>query len=136
MREICFRGKSIATGKWVEGFLIVNKDGTCFIKDTDYNVNNGKNDLIPVEVEPSSIGQYCGLLDKNGKRIFENDVCTFYNRYSKSTYTRVVRFCPLLACFGLYPNMTEIYEYESDWLKISDVEIIGNIHDNPELLNQ
>ncbi len=78
--------------------------------------------------------QFTGLLDKNGKEIYEGDICTFYNKYSKTDYTRVVRYCSMLACFGLYPNMEEVWQYESDWLKISSLEIIGNVHQHPELL--
>lgn len=79
-------------------------------------------------------GRFTGLKDKNGKEIWEGDVVTFTNPYSKKEYKRVVRFCELFACFGLFVDMETIYEYESDWLKITNIEVIGNIHENPELL--
>ena len=78
--------------------------------------------------------QFTGLHDKNGKEIYEGDICKYYNKYNEFCYTRVVKYCPMLACFGLYPNMEEVWQYESDWLKISEVEVIGNIYENPELL--
>lgn len=81
------------------------------------------------------IMQYTGLHDKNGKEIYEGDVCAFYNKYNKTDYKRVVRYCPMLACFGLYPDMTEVWNYESDWIKIINIEVIGNIYESPELLN-
>lgn len=80
--------------------------------------------------------QYTGLKDKNCNEIYEGDVCKFYNKYSNKWYTHVVRYCPHLACFGLYPNMEEVWNYESDWLRMIDTEVIGNIYENPELLNQ
>jgi len=75
MREICFRGLSKATGKWVEGCLIYDFESgyvSQFMEDVPprtwqiFDFNGHRH-----EVEPSSVGQFCGLLDKNGNRIFE-----------------------------------------------------------------
>lgn len=130
MREILFRGKPLGNWEWVYGFVVINKNGECFIKDTDYNINNGKCDLIPACVDPETIGQYTGKKDCNGKRIFEGDIvvarigyCGYPNLKINERILAVeysVRFVGYLSelSFG------DVYE----------IEIIGNIHDNPELL--
>jgi uncharacterized phage protein (TIGR01671 family) len=74
-REILFRGVSIETEMFVYGSFIskCNDEGkSCVaIKETTYNVNNGKCDLIPEIVKPETVGQFTGLLDKNKVKIFE-----------------------------------------------------------------
>lgn len=82
----------------------------------------------------SNLMQCTSLKDKNEKEIYEFDICKFYNKHNQTWYIRVVRYCPMFACFGLYPNMDEVWNYESDWLKISEIEIIGNLFQNPKLL--
>ena len=132
-RKILFRGKRVDNGKWIEGYLVVNKDGTCWIKDTDYQVNNDKNDLIPHEVIPETIGQFTGLTDKNGFKIFEGDIVRYYQPYSQKWEEHIVLWDVNWASFGLF-EQGSAYCKESDWVKIQHIEILGNIHDNPELL--
>lgn len=103
MREILFRGKRHLDGKWVEGYLD-HVDGYDAYTISEYFVD----DL--------TIGQYTGLKDKNGKRIFEGDVI----RVDK-VGVGVVTFKN--AKFRCY-----IKGY--DWLRYWNVEVIGNIHDN------
>jgi uncharacterized phage protein (TIGR01671 family) len=134
-REIRFRGISKETGNFIYGYLVGIQNDKLAIKDTTYNLNNGKINLIPTEIVEGTESQFTGLKDKAGVDIYESDICKFYNKYNQTWYTRVVRYCPHLACFGLYPNMEEVWQYESDWLKISEVEVIGNLYQNPELLN-
>lgn len=132
-RKVLFRGKRVDNGKWIEGYLVVNKDGTCWIKDTDYQVNNDKNDLIPHEVIPETIGQFTGLTDRNGVKIFEGDIVRYYQPYSQKWEEHIVLWDVNWASFGLF-EQGSAYCKESDWVKIQHIEIIGNIHDNPELL--
>lgn len=78
MIPFIYRGKSIRTGEFVKGdkVRIRNNKGikTIGIKDTIYHVNDGYNDLIPEEIDPSTIGVSWGMKDKNGKDVFSNHI--------------------------------------------------------------
>ena len=148
MREILFRGQRIDNGEWVEGNLAAY-DLICpdYPEDT-YNATGDYYDQTPyvgfVEVIFETVGQYTGLTDKNGKRIFEGDIF-----HLDEELIAVIIFkdgCFRLQVYGLCGTYTEsgydecgggwgIVECEPiDWYYIHDMEIIGNIHDNPELL--
>jgi len=78
-REILFRGKRVhklehLKTDWVYGYLVINQDGTHYIKEDDYEVNTGRPDLIPTEVFPDTVGQFTGLYDRNNTKIFEGDI--------------------------------------------------------------
>ena len=123
MREILFRGKSIYTGRWAVSVCphgVMRSGHLC-------------DDFIP-----ETVGQYTGLTDKNGKKIFEGDIV-------ESQYTQK----PYLVCFGEY-TYTDEYEDEQEacgWYN-QDINgcitafgcpeswatVIGNIHDSPELI--
>jgi uncharacterized phage protein (TIGR01671 family) len=79
--------------------------------------------------------QYTGLKDKNGKEIYEGDRVTYTNPHSKTSFSHEVRWDEPWAAFGLFEKNSKWCK-ESDWAKIVDVEVIGNIYENPELLNQ
>lgn len=121
MREILFRGKRADNGEWVEGADVMHK--TC--RGELCLASVGKD---WVSVVPSTIGQYIGLNDKNGKKIFEGDIVTGYFDHEKIIgyifYGEDATF--FIQRNGLYGiglnNAT-------DWLSV-----IGNIHDNPELI--
>ena len=147
MREILFRGKRVDNGKWVEGFYVnVPEHYKHEMSRKSYivSINNG----LFMEVVPETVGEYTGLTDKNGKKIFEGDILQGYQYPYLSEghfnyYAEVVCFenCP---AFGLYtfknPNLDIVYGISSgntdlmeDW-ESENWEIIGNIYDNPELL--
>lgn len=113
MREIKFRG--LSEYEWVYGFVIFNKDGSCYIKDTDYNVNNGKIDIIPEKVDPQTVGQFTGLHDKNGKEIYEGDVVDGDGLITDVIYSNKWTEFKLRAA-----NSVGWYEH---------IEVIGNIHE-------
>lgn len=132
MREILFRGKRIDTGEWVEGaFCPKNShcDVPCII------VYNGTMTEWWFEVISETIGQYTGLTDKNGKRIFEGDIIECWSEGVKARGTVQQNRGGLWIIYpawqkhimwGLCPN-----EDGS-----TDTEVIGNIHDNPELVEE
>ena len=102
MREILFRGKRVDNGEWVYGYLC--------------------------EVIPETVGQYTGLTDRNGKKVFEGDVI----RYGGKENTEVIyQLCEYALIFKSqkYPQCGLLTEYNRN-----NLEVIGNIHDNPELL--
>lgn len=123
MREILFRGKRTDNGEWVYGDLSQHKNGKKFIKCG--------NATQSYEVIPETIGQYTGLTDKNGKKIFEGDIIKT-NKFSEPNKQYIVKFDFQLGAFigqDKYNMYFVTFDGDSD-----QFEIIGNIHDNPELL--
>ena len=141
MREILFRGKSLETQKWLEGFYLkspeFDNDGIAVITtETPRRANY---------VYKETIGQYTGLTDKNGKRIFEGDVIRFQKFKDEPLWIGVVVYenCLYIAK-GVMPLSYEKregekaakhgFEVQVSGINKSTIEVIGNIHDNPELL--
>jgi len=124
MREILFRGKT-DKGEWVQGDLL--HDGIDY--DTAIVKTGSK---FVTKVIPETIGQYTGLTDKNGKKIFEGDIVVLnikgYNTICK------VAWADNVAQFQLWQTNTIPHTPTALNLGNYDCEIIGNIHDNPELL--
>ena len=125
MREILFRGKRIDNGEWVYGDL-VQSPAYCVVQIYEQDLC-GDN----FAVDPSTVGQYTGLTDKNGKKIFEGDIVKHY--FSK-------RFDPIVGrvAFDGHDCRLKLYSCtdgtESGFYRGCIYEVIGNIHDNPELL--
>jgi uncharacterized phage protein (TIGR01671 family) len=135
MREILFRGKRIDNGEWVYGSLILWKcgDAEICVSSTEEREEQSK-----VIVHPETVSQYTGLTDKNGKKIFEGDIVAQnwydHDEPSDDSFGEVV-FCEYDCSFsvmdiqkdGIAPlGRCHAYRWEA--------EVIGNIHDNPELL--
>jgi uncharacterized phage protein (TIGR01671 family) len=164
MNEILFRGKRIDNGEWIKGFycqVADESDGGTRIKQTI---------LVPtflcqsgfklLEVDSETIGQYTGLTDKNGRKIFEGDIVRLFD----ISVGEIVQECgafgigcrkqidydylaseiapvtgnnntPMFCYNDNFVSLWELwwnYNEESD--EISVIEVIGNIYDNPELL--
>lgn len=119
MREILFRGKKKDRGEWVCGNLIKRQ-----IWSSTFYVIRVRDDGFDLydehEVIPETIGEYTGLTDKNGKKIFEGDI---------------VRWCEIKGTVvwnghKFYIKSNLLWDFSDD----DCIEVIGNIHDNPELL--
>jgi uncharacterized phage protein (TIGR01671 family) len=139
MREILFRGKREDNGEWVEGFLIGRYDPMQkehIIKNAF--IDNGTCFYDPDKVIPETIGQFTGLFDKNGKRIFEGDIVKLEE--DVRTFFRIrngeVSFIggSFLVGDNGYNLLSTLYALTNQD-GILRGEVIGNIHDNPELLN-
>lgn len=159
MREIIFRGKRLDNGEWAEGYLYEHEPALVgiasendepepskwFIERTGFADWNMPRPVEFVEVDPSTVGQYTGLKDKHGKRIFEGDVVTGMV-HGPGIWTGQVIWIDRIAGFGLkwihrdaptaFENcsllrlLTSQGGHPGEYL----AEIIGNIHDNPELI--
>ena len=138
MREILFRGKRKDNWEWVQGdliqlhderkFVVDNKFGACI--DDKGNFINTESPFV-CEVIPETIGQYTGLTDKNGKKIFEGDIVKIHYDSDIWGNNREVVFEEGQWFFK--DNAKTQKSYIGAWGN-SVVEVIGNIHDNPELL--
>ena len=117
MREILFRGKRLDNGEWVYGsFLQVEHEDGSFATAIFQKKDAGGD----AEVSPATVGQYTGLRDKNGKRIFEGDLLSL-----RTGRPHVVRF----------EDGAFVFENTAIPMRFANkLEVIGNVHDNPELL--
>ena len=123
MREILFRGKT-RTGKWVYGDLIHYVDKPVIKEVGEYWVIS------------ETVGQYTGLTDKNGKRIFEGDIVKHFNNSDDEFDIGVIYFDKTFLEWRRTTN-GNFHKGCVDTYKINTTctyEVIGNIHDNPELL--
>jgi hypothetical protein len=128
MREIEFRGKRKDNGKWIYdgGFYPFNKEDGVIVA----SAKNGFGESIVTtnSVHLKTVGQYTGLKDRNGVKIFEGDIV----QYNKSTY--VIRHTKASASFEMYKIGSRL-RLKISTVFLNTVLIIGNIHDNPELLS-
>ena len=133
-REILFRGARVCDGHFVNGSL-VEVNGECDSNESVPHIviSYGPDTFDWFEVDPETVGQCIGISDKHGIEIFEDDIVKYFEPHSKTWHTRIVRWDWRFAGFGLFDKESEWCK-ESDWLKIKDIEVIGNIHDNKELL--
>jgi uncharacterized phage protein (TIGR01671 family) len=126
MREILFRGKRLDSGEWVVGGY--NHKKLCGDFTGVYIIEQLTDGVCEChEVDPDTVGQYTGLCDKNGKKIFEGDVIK--GRYWLS---EDLIFQVLYDENGFYYFNEKGQSCHPD--HIDPVEVIGNIHDNPDLL--
>lgn len=150
MREILFRGKRKDNGEWIEGYLVNARyyldDSLTSIIIPTFNPYSDTSDptLYPrceisgcEEVNPETVGQFTGLTDKNGNKVFEGDIVkTKYGRLCVVVWFSsqvcscwdLQTICTVENCVHTkYPDAIDIFKKEN-------LEVIGNIHDNPELL--
>ena len=125
MREIIFRGKRVKNNEWVYG---------SFLKQAGERIS--KDEVAPIEcwiygmrgetalVDPETVGQYTGLTDKNGTKIFEGDIVKVENALVRGIFA--VEYCGISACFIVSCGERRYF------LGGCNSEVIGNIHDNPD----
>lgn len=141
MREIIFRGKQTQSGQWVTGDLWVHKEKLSAI----YSYEQDKRTWVL----PETVGQFTGLTDKNGKKIFEGDIVQYSIEEDQAVFVGAVKFGEFNPDGGALLNTNvgfyvELVDQEGKrtymrkdigfWVKFRQVKVIGNIHDNPDLL--
>ena len=137
MREILFRGKRTDNGEWVEGFLLKECNyATCsWNLAIEYKTDRfGKFAYDVAEINPETVGQFTGLTDKNGKKIFEGDIIKIPDDYDEFGIN-AGEIYEVYFAFGGFRLKPKYSKAKGFWLEDDKtVEVIGNIHDNPELL--
>lgn len=132
MREILFRGRrSWGNKDWVEGDLLHGYSNHVSITKRLMGIETW-------QVEPETVGQYTGLCDKNGKKIFEGDIVQ-YELHGIRNRAVIKYGAPKedSFCYGWYfddNNGNTAFLLCKSWIKDYNCQVIGNIHDNPELL--
>lgn len=138
MREIIFRGKRIDNGEWVYGDLVHSPYGTTIqycedkIKDKENCAKAGCKKYIGTVVDHNTVCQYIGLVDKNGRKIFEGDILSAYldaREPDDITYIQIT--------WNGFSWCKKESGFEEDIMNAGDCEkfeICGNIFDTPELM--
>lgn len=126
MRKIKFQGKRLKNGEWVCGCLTRYSEEMSYI-----TVDLIENEVY--QVDASTVGQYTGIKDKNGKEIYEGDIVCYNGGKTPSRAKMVVKWEDESLLYSL-SAYKEAWAYELGECSPSILEVIGNIHDNPELL--
>ena len=134
MREILFRGRRVDNGEWETGSLVYARMGT---SEEQVSIAD-KMTAYHTPVIPETVGQYTCLTDKNGKKIFEGDIVQ-YELHDIRNRAVIKYGAPKEEsfCYGWYlddNNGNTAFLVCKKWIKDYNCQVIGNIHDNPELL--
>lgn len=145
MREILFRGKRIDNDEWVEGFYVhlVDSRKNCgthriYLRSAETDCGDYYPDWYAID--PETVGQFTGLTDKNGKKIFEGDIIKFSINNSNAEIGKIIfvrgafqfERIELPEDFDEYED-SERWTFDDDKIVMleDNCEVIGNIYDNP-----
>ena len=139
MREILFRGKRTDNGEWFYGYYTnaryyLDKKEMHIIFEQDVEVYPHSEFAGGEEVIPETVGQYTGLTDKNGRKIFEGDIVVFADFFDDKIHRGVVYWCDSAFWFDCTETEGDEGMYSLAYISVNVLEVIGNSYDNPELL--
>lgn len=130
MREILFRGKRTDNDEWVKGFYCRFNMKKHLIYTGYAEVDCGDYYPDAFEIDPSTVGQYTGLTDKYGEKIFEDDIVKRF-WFGKMCIYQIDYDNGLASFIGQADVKFTTFDYDS-----REFEVIGNVYDNPELLKE
>ena len=128
MRTIKFKGKCIDSSEWIEGYYYEERDSTYIIKDRQKDSILSRNEAVLID--PDTVCQFTGLLDKNGKEIYEGDILKV-SGLGEKIEVRYVRGVFAFLWNGDLDDEAPINAPTQEW-----AEVVGNIHDNPKLIKR
>ncbi|MGN0005357.1 MAG: YopX family protein [Candidatus Gastranaerophilaceae bacterium] len=143
MEEILFRAKGIEEydkDRWYYGYYYCTHDTThcgtdCTPEETHHYIlfeemNDWElpNKLLRVEIDVNTLGQYIGIKDKNGTKMFEGDICEY------NDYIGMIKFDEQDSMFTFTYDGNIMTDFSCLWGK--ELEVVGNVQDNPELLEE
>ena len=141
LRKIIFKAKRISDGQWFEGNYSYREWVYGVKKDLHYI--NGETDALhcyQYEIDPTTLSQFTGLYDKDGNKIWENDIVKFdVYEYEKliSSVISDIKWCKELCSLSVVVNKQGTRGTLGHFLDLNkEVKIVGNIFDNPELLEE
>ena len=125
-----FRGKRVDNGKWVYGDLLhVSANNPRIIPRDMWLLTDFMDQTKRYEVDPDTVGQFTGLNDKDGKEIYEGDVVRWMG-YDDEVIFELVEYGD--GCF----HLDDYAILNCEEIKTNNLIVVGNIHDNPELINK
>jgi hypothetical protein len=129
MRDILFRGKTILDNEWVMGAGVYKSEGKTWIITDDVTKTENRGTGSDA-INPETVGQYTGLTDKNGTKIFEGDIIEFNNDPNKTKWSVVFG---MNYGYGINSPGFILKDFRNATSPFNEkMVIIGNIHDNPE----
>ena len=137
MREIICRAKRTKNKEWIEGYYVKFYDSVDSKENRMiFTINEEEKSSQPYSVDPETVCQYTEVDDKNGTNLFHKDIVSaLFIGYGGKKYTRigVVEYVKGTFCV----NCNDSEEYGKNFLGyVNDVEVIGNVFDNPELIQK
>lgn len=143
MREILFRGKRLDNGEWIYGYYAkLPHPITAFLKDYIVEVKFDETDVVGetdyVLVNPKTVGQFTGLLDNNGKKIFGDDIVNFYEVLGQKEITKPFKGVVKYGNGYYYVEYINERNQKGKWNLSScwHLVVVGNIHENGELYRE
>lgn len=138
MREIKFRGKRLDNGEWVYGNLVKYPKTEKWVPQSEIwffdDEGGGEHYYI---VNPTTVGQFTGLYDKDGNEIYEGDICkySYINPMTREERTFVWKVEWSNGAYWLH-SIDDSLQDTLLWIQHKEIEVIGNIYENPELLQK